>query len=56
LTESGEYRLRAYYQNAYDPFDGDFSYSGVALIFEKEFDSLKRNRKPVAVQPPENNK
>ncbi len=40
LTESGEYKLRAYYQNAYDPFDGDISYSGIAVIFEKELDSL----------------
>ena len=38
LNEAGEYKLRAYYQNAYDPFDGDISYSGIALIFEKEFD------------------
>ena len=32
LTETGEYKLRAYYQNAYDPFDGDISYSGIAFI------------------------
>jgi hypothetical protein len=45
LTESGEYKLRAYYQNAYDFFDGDISYSGIAFIFEKEMDSLKRKKK-----------
>lgn len=45
LTESGEYKLRAYYEDAYDLFDGDISYSGIALIFEKEFDTLKRKRK-----------
>jgi len=45
LTESGEYKLRAYYEDAYDLFDGDISYSGIALIFEKEFDTLKRKKK-----------
>ncbi len=45
LSESGEYKLRAYYEDAYDLFDGDISYSGMALIFEKEFDALKRKKK-----------
>ena len=45
LTESGEYKLRAYYEDAYDLFDGDISYSGIALIFEKEFDTLRRKDK-----------
>jgi hypothetical protein len=44
LTESGEYKLRAYYEDAYDLFDGDISYSGIALIFEKEFDTLRRDK------------
>jgi hypothetical protein len=44
LTESGEYKLRAYYEDAYDLFDGDISYSGIALIFEREFDSLKKKK------------
>src|SRR5204863_5084981 len=51
LTETGEYKLRAYYQNAYDPFDGDFSYSGIALIFEKEFDNLKRKQQSLVQEP-----
>jgi hypothetical protein len=45
LTESGEYKLRAYYEDAYDLFDGDISISGIALIFEREFDTLKRKKK-----------
>jgi hypothetical protein len=45
LTESGEYKLRAYYEDAYDLFDGDISYSGIALIFEKEFDTLRKDKK-----------
>jgi len=42
LTESREYKLRAFRENAYDIFDGDVAYSGLAFIFEKSFDSLKR--------------
>jgi hypothetical protein len=45
LTESGEYKLRAYYEDAYDLFDGDISYSGIAIIFEREYDTLKRKKK-----------
>jgi len=44
LTEDGEYKLRAYYENIYDLFEGELSYSGIALIFEREFDSLKRQK------------
>lgn len=46
MTKSGEYKLRAYYQTGYDLFDGDITYSGVAVIFEREYDSLKRQKKP----------
>ena len=53
LTETGEYKLRAYYQNAYDPFDGDISYSGIALIFEKELDRLRLFSKPENTQQKE---
>jgi hypothetical protein len=45
LTKSGEYKLRAYYQTGYDLFDGDITYSGIAVIFEREYDSLKRQKK-----------
>jgi len=45
LTADGEYKLRAYRENAYDLFDGEVAYSGIAFIFEKEFDSLKRKGK-----------
>lgn len=51
LTEDGVYKLRAYYQNAYDTFDGEYGYSGIALIFEREFDrsdkQLRRNAERV---------
>jgi len=45
LSENGEYKLRAYYEDAYDLFDGDITYSGIALIFEREFDTLKKKKK-----------
>jgi len=45
LNAQGEYKLRAYRENAYDFFDGEVAYSGIAFIFEKEFDTLKRKSK-----------
>ncbi|MDP3442067.1 MAG: translocation/assembly module TamB domain-containing protein, partial [Ignavibacteria bacterium] len=45
LTPTGEYTLRLYYQNTYDLFDGEISISGIAVSFEKEFNSLKRKKK-----------
>jgi hypothetical protein len=46
LTESREYKLRAYHENAYDLFDGEISYSGIAFIIEKSFDTLFKRTKP----------
>ena len=45
LDPQGVYKLRAYRENAYDFFDGEIAYSGVAFIYEKEFNSLKRKSK-----------
>ncbi len=46
LTESREYKLRAYRENAYDLFEGEVAYSGIAFIIEKSFDKLfKRTKK-----------
>jgi hypothetical protein len=45
LNPEGQYKLRAYHENAYDFFDGEVAYSGIAFIFEKEFDNLKRKSK-----------
>jgi hypothetical protein len=44
LNETREYKIKAFRENAYDIFDGDVAYSGLALIFEKSFDSLKKWR------------
>jgi hypothetical protein len=45
LDPEGGYKLRAYRENAYDLFDGEVAYSGIAFIFEKEFNNLKRKNK-----------
>jgi len=45
LTENREYKLRAYRENAYDLFDGEVTYSGLAFIIEKSFDSLFKRKK-----------
>ncbi len=45
LNPEGNYKLRAYRENAYDLFDGEVAYSGIAFIFEKEFNNLKRKNK-----------
>jgi len=45
LSESREYKLRAYRENAYDLFDGEVSYSGLAFIIEKSFNSLLKRKK-----------
>nr|NQU90138.1 translocation/assembly module TamB domain-containing protein [Bacteroidota bacterium] len=44
LTENGEYKLRLYRENAYDLFDGEVTYSGIAFILEKSFNSLIRHK------------
>lgn len=45
LTRSGEYKLRAYRENAYDLFDGEIAYSGLSFIFEKSFNALFKRKK-----------
>ncbi len=40
LTESGDYKVRAYRENAYDIFDGEVAYSGLAFIIHKSFNKL----------------
>ncbi len=45
ITKSGNYRIKAFRENAWDLFDGDIQNSGFAFIFVKEFDSLKRKQR-----------
>jgi len=40
LTSTGNYRIKAFRENAYDIFDGEIQNSGVAFIFVREFDSF----------------
>lgn len=62
ITPSGDYKLRAYYQDTYDPFDGDITFSGIAILFEKDFDHLfkkdetKKKEAPKPAVPVENEK
>jgi hypothetical protein len=45
LTQNGEYKLKAFSQTAYDLFDGDIISSGIAVMFTREFETLKRKKK-----------
>jgi hypothetical protein len=52
LTPTGNYRIKAFRENAYDIFDGEIQNSGVAFIFVREFDSFSEfNRK--SITPPD---
>lgn len=44
ITPEGDYKLRAYRENAYDFFDGEVAYSGISFIIEKEFDGLWQHK------------
>ncbi len=44
LTPEGDYKLRAFRENAYDFFDGEVAYSGISFIIEKEFDNLLQHK------------
>ena len=47
LTESGNYLIRAFRENAWDIFDGEIQNSGIAFIFVKEFDHFKKEKNPL---------
>jgi hypothetical protein len=52
LTPTGNYRIKAFRENAYDIFDGEIQNSGIAFIFVREFDSFSEfNRK--SITPPD---
>ena len=38
LTKDKVYKIKTYYQTGYDLFNGEISYSGIGVIFEKEFE------------------
>lgn len=43
ITESGNYHVKAFRENAFDIFDGEIQNAGIAFIFIKEFDSFRKN-------------
>ncbi len=45
LTENGDYKLKAFERSAYDIIYKDTRMGGVAVIFIKEFDKYKKERK-----------
>ena len=45
LRPDGVYKLQVFRENVYDYFDGDVAYSGLAFIFEKSFDRLRKPKK-----------
>ena len=44
LTKTGNYRIKAFRENAFDIFDGEIQNAGIAFIFVREFDSFKKIR------------
>jgi translocation and assembly module TamB len=50
LTESGNYRIKGFRENAFDIFDGEIQNSGIAFIFIKEFDSFRKNPKSEEIE------
>jgi TamB, inner membrane protein subunit of TAM complex len=44
LTSDGRFRLRGFYENAFDLYDGEITDSGIALMFTKEFEENENAR------------
>lgn len=44
LTPDGKYRLRGFYENSFDLYDGEITDSGVAIQYTKEFEENERAR------------
>jgi hypothetical protein len=44
LTPDGKFRLRGFYENSYDLYDGEITDSGVAIQYTKEFEENERAR------------
>jgi len=58
ITKSGNYRIKGFSENAYDIFDGEIQNSGIAFIFIREFDNLRKNsdREADKIETAENEK
>ncbi|MEO7080733.1 MAG: translocation/assembly module TamB domain-containing protein [Flavobacteriales bacterium] len=44
LTPSGKYRLRGFYENSFELYDGEVTKSGVAIQYTKDFEENERAR------------
>ncbi len=44
LSKNGPFRLRGFYENAFDLYDGDITDSGVAIQYSKDFEENERAR------------
>jgi hypothetical protein len=44
LSKDGPFRLRGFYENAFDLYDGDITDSGVAIQYSKDFEENERAR------------
>lgn len=50
LTPGGEFRLKAFRENAYDIFDGEVASSGIAFIIQRNFNHWRRNRQSATIK------
>ncbi len=44
LSKNGPFRLRGFYENAFDLYDGDITDSGIAIQYTKDFEENERAR------------
>lgn len=44
LTRDGRFRLRGFYENAFDLYDGEITDSGIALMYTSDFEENERAR------------
>lgn len=44
LSKNGPFRLRGFYENAFDLYDGDITDSGIAIQYSKDFEENERGR------------
>jgi hypothetical protein len=48
ITENGNYRIRAFRENAFDIYDGEIQNAGIAFIVLRDFDvKQKKQYRPI---------
>ncbi len=50
LTPGGEFRLKAFRENAYDIFDGEVASSGIAFIIQRNFNHWRRQQQSSTIK------